>query len=95
MPPRMIVPIRARCARATIGPAAAAQPRSAMNSRSLMGFARAEDHIGHEKKISHFGSGIVPLVHVRFGSMLFKKSAAIEDLVSDRVFIGFAGRFAS
>jgi hypothetical protein len=26
------------------------------------GFARAEDHIGYEKKISHFGSGIVPFV---------------------------------
>jgi hypothetical protein len=26
------------------------------------GFTRAEDHIGYEKKISHFESGIVPFV---------------------------------
>jgi hypothetical protein len=29
---------------------------------SPRGFARADDHIGYEKKISHFGSGIVPFV---------------------------------
>src|SRR5262249_52056016 len=74
MTPRMIVPIRARCAHAAMGPAAAALPRSAMNSRSLMASPAPRTTSGMKRKYHILDRELCRSLHlsrqphVRFGS---------------------------